>query len=144
MLALVIFSRAYVIVMCVWFVSVCSHRVMAGVRAGTVSAPNPPLPPARRKFRDGDTVLVTGGRLRGHVGVVVSFADRKYTVRLQDGSDCLLRVDYFKRTSLRCVCGLSLCVHTMWWQVCVRGQCRPRIPQKHEDVNARSAMATLC
>ena len=85
----------------------CSHLV-AGVRAGTVSATNPTPPPADislslRKFRDGDTVRVKGGPLRGHVGVVMWFFYHKYTVRLQDGSECSLQSLYFERTSLRCV-----------------------------------------
>ena len=105
---------------CVWFVSVCSHRVVAGVRAGTVSAPNPSTR-SERKFRDGDSARVTRGRLRGHVGVVQSYADRKYTVRLQDGIECSLHTHYFERTSLRCVCDLSLCVFTPCGGSCACG-----------------------
>ena len=90
-----------------------SHTVLATQRARASRKPTArSRSNARRLFKDGDTVRVTQGRPRGHVGVVQSYAGGKYTVRLQDGSECSYDNHYFERTSLRCVCDLSLSVFT--------------------------------
>ena len=69
-------------------------RVVAG--GGTVRRARPD----QRKFRDGDSVRVKLGPHRGHVGVVQSIAGGKYTVRLQDGSECVFGSFSLTRTSL--------------------------------------------